>query len=172
MANDVVGFYLEESTGPYGLGINAILHFDDALLEQGHNYIQWLFPLPDKSERVQNAPVLDDFQIKQFQDTPAIKAKMEESLSVMLAFYGLRLNDDATITIESKDKVEAWVTPRNHNFLRITRIIRSLRIVGLDGLARAVMNAALEVADLFPDIISETTRQFWTQAYEEPYKRG
>lgn len=46
--------------GPDGSGrrIGEVLAFDDAQLERRHDFIQWLFPLPEPSRTVPGSPVL------------------------------------------------------------------------------------------------------------------
>ncbi|TMJ38226.1 MAG: hypothetical protein E6G87_06875, partial [Alphaproteobacteria bacterium] len=40
-----------------------VLAFDNAILERSHDYIQWLFPLPEASRFSAGAPVLSHEEI-------------------------------------------------------------------------------------------------------------
>ena len=58
-----------------------------------------------------------------------------------------------------------WLAPMNHNFLRLTRILRSLSLLGLEAEAQALL-AALE--NLYQggaeEIIGARTLAFWRGA--------
>ena len=64
----------------------------------------------------------------------------------MLEFYGLELDDDAEeLTIaRSADKFarrrSIWMTPGNHNYRRITRMLSSLQILGCPQYAVALLD--------------------------------
>lgn len=59
-----------------------------------------------------------------------------------------------------------WVTRFNHNHLRITRIIRSLRVLGLEEEAIAFFSALKNVQA--SSNISSKSLIFWTKAAERP----
>ena len=57
---------------------------------------------------------------------------MRKSFERMLDFYGLEYTDgQVRETIYFKESLKRWCTPKNHNFLRITRILKSLKLFGL-----------------------------------------
>lgn len=55
----IVPFYLGESPDVEGRKIKEIWAWDFETLECAHDYIQWLFPLTEKSHFNSNAPVVD-----------------------------------------------------------------------------------------------------------------
>jgi hypothetical protein len=55
---------------------------------------------------------------------------------------------------------ENWDYPTDHNHLRITRILRSLRILGLKEEAEAFYNALMAVREDTPRI-SARSRRYW-----------
>jgi len=55
-----------------------------------------------------------------------------------------------------------WNTRFDHNHLRITRIIRSLRILGLEAEAQAFYRALRET----PSKVSSTSKMYWQRAAE------
>ena len=116
----IVDFYA--GTGPdiRGRMQTDILAWDDAQLEAVHDYIQWLFPLPEPSAFNPDAPILTDADITAFHDRPELHSALCRSLSRMRQFY--RLTDTRA----------PWLTQGNHNMLRITRILRSLNLLGLE----------------------------------------
>lgn len=62
-------------------------------LESTHDYIQWLFPLSSVSSASLEAPILDANAITEFRGSEKLRANLIRSLRVMLAFYGLELDD-------------------------------------------------------------------------------
>jgi hypothetical protein len=87
----------------------------------------------------------------------------------MLSFYGLQLatSDDAPhITKGATFTARApnWLTPHNHNYLRLTRIIRSLDLLGRRDLAVALQSALEGIYLDFPDKIGPDTIRFWRSA--------
>ena len=52
----------------------------------------------------------------------------------------------------------------NHNFLRITRILSSLRLFGLTEEAEALLDVLEVLARKFPGPVSPETLEFWRDA--------
>ena len=107
--------------------------WDDEELEFVHDYIQWLFPLSDASAFNPDAPILTDEDIAAFAAEPALRANLAKSFERILRFFGL--TQDASGAVVEADNfasriVDIWEAP-NHNWLRITRILRSLTLLGL-----------------------------------------
>ena len=65
----------------------------------------------------------------------------------------------------SPERASQWAYNGDHNLLRITRIIRSLRFFGLEGEAQAFYQDALVVARWAR--LSKTTQQYWRKAAED-----
>lgn len=61
-----------------------------------------------------------------------------------------------------------WWCGFNHNHLRITRIIRCLRILGLESEAQAFYQALVETKEIYSGGPSETTYMFWRRAAKRP----
>lgn len=66
------------------------------------------------------------------------------------------------------ERSKNWLTPANHNHLRITRILKSLRLLGLEPESAAFFRA---LAAIYPGqsaaanpAISATTFRFWQSA--------
>jgi hypothetical protein len=61
----------------------------------------------------------------------------------MLKFYGLQCNEvgntdiEITKSDEYQERKQNWINAGNHNYLRITRILTSLRLLGLENYAQA-----------------------------------
>ncbi|CAN0501923.1 unnamed protein product, partial [Laminaria digitata] len=120
-----------------GPSLTEILEKGDHWLEITHGYIQWLFPTTNTSTNAPNAPVLLRGKGKYF------KTKIVSALSRMFVFYNLRmeveLGGEANVVKVTNFKANyKWLEPSNHNALRFTRIIASLRHFRLGVYANAL----------------------------------
>ena len=107
--------YLQgNGTDHRGRTLSEVQAADDNFLEVEHDYIQWLFPLKEPSYNVQDAPVITDDEIEKAKADKRVQENMKKSLERMIRFY-----------MENNH----WLVPRDHNHLRITRIIKSARII-------------------------------------------
>jgi len=152
-------FYADGGLDARGRRLEEILAWDDAALEAVHDYIQWLFPLPEPSAFNPAAPLPTHADIAAFRANPALRARLLAALARMRRFYGLA-GEDAQAAGQ-----RAWLTPGNHNFLRITRILRSLTLLGCAPEARALLGE-LERLAAGPagTVIGERTLRFWREA--------
>ncbi len=153
----ILHFY-RGGTDASGRTLAEILAWDDAPLEMVHDYIQWLFPLPERSAFNADAPLLTSEDIAAFRNDTALRDRLRTAYHRMLRFYALPTNNPEAFTPQ-------WLTPGNHNFLRITRILRCLRLLGLEAEARDFLNQleALYAAGA-GRIIGPRTLEFWRSA--------
>lgn len=98
--------------------------------------------------------------IAAFHDREPLRTALRESHRRMLAFYGLLPADERLVA--------QWATPGNHNFLRITRVLRCLTLLGLAGDARAMLAQLREVHARHAAVIGARSRQFWEGAVKQP----
>jgi hypothetical protein len=162
----LVDFYRGSATDTEGRLLNDILAWPDGDLEAVHDFIQWLFALPEPSQFNSDAPLLTDEDIAAFKSDPLLQANLMKSFDRILAFLGLTLSDQGEV-VEGQNFTarvpDVWGSP-NHNWLRITRILRSLVLLGMEGKAQAFyqwLDAAYR-SKRFP--IPANTFRFWTKA--------
>lgn len=169
----LVSFYEGATADNRGRWLREIQSWDFGRLEESHDYIQWLFPLKKRSTFNSSAPTLDSETISAFQSRPELKARLIGSMEVLLRFYGFKLQgtpDDPQVTRSEQWILRAanWMTPGNHNHLRITRILGCLRILGCRSHAEEFFRALQEV--YWSDFqertraISDETFSFWRSA--------
>ncbi len=168
-AGRIVSFYLAESADSSGRMIDEIHGWGYDQLDHIHDYIQWLFPLTERSNFNPDAPVLDKAQIEAFRTDEKLKAKLIKSFKVMLSFYGLQCDGiDATIKVfksgEYLDRKRIWLINGNHNYLRITRISTSLRVLGVEKYARAFFEFLDELHGEESGRIGHITYAYWKHA--------
>lgn len=176
----IVQFYSHAHVDNRGRALREILAWPDTELESVHDYIQWLFPLPEPSGVNPSAPLLDEQTIEAFLGSRALQDQLRESFSRMLRFYGLKLEDrGGTLQVTESpafaERASKWLQAGNHNHLRITRILRCLRSLGLDAEASAFfrwLSGAYERDQKrsWP-AIPETTFRYWRAAMGAVYNR-
>jgi hypothetical protein len=168
MANDtLLQFYSGEGTDEQGRTIGDIWGYSHEMLESVHDYIQWLFPLADRSAFNPGAPLLDHETIGRFRRDEILRRNLERSLRVMLEFYGLAIAGHEILRVPSfSERSRDWLTPGNHNFLRLTRILKSLSLLGLENRARQLLKVLEDIDGKRPGIIGKRTLEFWKRAVQ------
>ena len=112
--SDLHAYLIGQGRDAQGRRIDDVLGMPDADLELHHDYIQWLFPLPTASAAVPGSPVLSAVEIETIRSDPQARDALQRAARRMISFYSA--NDH-------------WLVPYDHNHLRITRIIQSLRLL-------------------------------------------
>lgn len=116
-----------------GRTLEEIVGWDDARLEMVHDYIQWVFPLPERSGANPWAPVLDAATIATIRGNAEMQARLRAAFDRMLTFYGFAQEDGAVVEDSRIGTASRnWLHAGNHNHLRVTRMLRSLRVLGLE----------------------------------------
>ncbi|KAI9827116.1 MAG: hypothetical protein M1819_007007 [Sarea resinae] len=171
----ILKFYTEPQSAKdfKGRTLEAILGLSDKDLEYSHDFIQILFPLPEGSPFNLRAPVIDRQVFEAFHSRPELRAQLHSSFVRMLKFYGFETHE----TAEGKAEVTILHVQTlgfnnlnkrfDHNHLRITRIIRSLRVLGLEEEALAFYKALKKVAETSGKISAKSI-MFWGRAAHRP----
>lgn len=167
--NRLLTFYRRESPDDRGRTLDAVRAFDTLDLERVHDYIQWLFPLPERSGANPSAPILTSDTIAAFREDADLRRELLVSFTLMLGFYGFRLVPGAA-RIERAANFNArlgeWFRSGNHNFLRMTRIMRSLTVLGMPDQARALLDQLEQLHTEHPRVVGDLTIGYWRRALE------
>jgi hypothetical protein len=126
-----------------------VLGFSDERLEEVHDYIQWLFPLPVRSGAQPGAPILTQAEIDAIRTDRSAQDTLVKATERMLLFYR---------------NTRWWLTSYDHNHLRITRIIRSLRILTGPEDAQRFYKAILDLNDAAGSPVNARSLEFWADA--------
>jgi hypothetical protein len=153
----ILGFLVGEQGDYKNRTFLQMLSFSDETLEKCHDQIQWMFPLHEESFHAITYPVLSPSIVNQARKSATIKENMKKAVKRMSDFYGFT-NDD-------RNKQRSWCRDHDHNLLRVTRIIRSLRFFGLEDEAAEFYDKAIESADYF--CLSKVTVAYWWKAMHE-----
>lgn len=145
----VLAFLQGEGVDGAGRTLFEVLAFDDAALERTHDFIQWLFPLEEPSAAVPDAPVLSAGEAAAIRESTLAQCALAAATDRMDVFYR---------------RTDRWLAPHDHNHLRITRIIRSLRLLAGDAAADAFRDAVLWRVEATRAPVSARSRGYWTTA--------
>ena len=136
----------------------SMLEWTDKDLENCHDQVQWMFPLHEESQHANTYPIVDKDVIDKAKQYPEIKDNLRLAKDRFERFYAIGAYED-------RDIQRKWCRDRNHNLLRVTRIIRCLRLFGLEEEAHDFYKKAYEVGEHFG--ISQLTKMYWSKAMFE-----
>ena len=135
--SEIIDFY-NGKIPLHGKTFNGVCMFNHTQMDYCHDFIQWLFPTVKVSAHHPNAPTLTQEDIETFNNSPILKKKLLYAFDTYLRFLGLeyQVDGDGSVFIGLADnyleRKLCWQTGYNHNFLRITRILSCLRLLGCE----------------------------------------
>ncbi len=163
--SQLTDFYACRAPDSEGRYLGQILDCSDEELETVDDYIQWLFPVPEPSQFNRNAPLLTKEDIAAFQGDLTLQTHLYKSFVRILAFLGLEIDFRGVVESDNfwEREKDVWSYP-NHNWFRVTRILRSLSLLGFRGQARALFRwlEAAYTSRKYP--ITEETFGYWSEA--------
>lgn len=167
----LIGFWLDDKPNDDGCTLYQILRWDRKKLESNHSYIQWLCPTYERSKPNPRAPVLTDSIVAQLKAGAGIGLQL--AFETMMSFYGIDLGGSDGLDLKRVlgEMEQDWLYPANHNYLRLTRILKFAKIFNLQvwGLptgfpaADRLMQVLEAVAAKWPDLVGSSI-EFWRQA--------
>jgi hypothetical protein len=167
----LVAFYRGDRRDHRGRLLSDIHKFDFSELEFNHDYIQWLFPLPEPSGANATAPLLSSEDTASFSSDASLRRRLLQSFELMLRFFGLELVDtsgEGSVSVRRArnfdERRHVWLHAGNHNFLRISRILRSLTLLGCSRYATAFLECLEGIYAENQETIGNTTIGYWRRA--------
>jgi hypothetical protein len=121
----------------------------DGELEAQHDWVQWLFPLATPSAAVPGSPVLTTSDIAAIGDDPRAIETLERASERLIRFYM---------------STDHWLSRYDHNHLRISRIIQSLRLLVSEDAAQRFYQAVLERNNAAGAPINQESLRYWRKA--------
>ena len=146
---EIVGFLEGKIPDHRGRILAVLLQQTDHQAEATHDYIQWLFPLDEPSRSVNGAPVLTELDIGEIKKSSLAQGNLAKSARWFLGFL---------------ERNRHWVTKYDHNHLRITRVIKSLRLLASDKAADEFRGKVLAAAGDNLHLVDQKARGFWASA--------
>ena len=144
-------FHFLEGAIPDGRGRtpSMIMAFDDQTIESTHDFMQWIFPLDEPSRSHPGAPVLDLFEIEEIKSSDVALENLMQSADWYFGFL---------------QRHDHWIRQYDHSHLRISRAIKSLRLLVSDEVADRYKAAILDFLGENISAISERSREYWLNA--------
>lgn len=157
--------YLEFYGGkpnPNGLKLHNVWKFTDHEYESYHDFIQWVFPSDEPSMILSNAPVVTKRDAMEFRFNEAAQLKLRHSYRQFLRFLGICLDLQGNPYVADEKKFHQRVCRQNHNLQRITRVLRSLMILGMPNHARKFESFLVDANHRYG--LNPISMQYWSDA--------
>ncbi|XP_071104468.1 opioid growth factor receptor-like protein 1 [Haliotis cracherodii] len=144
------------------------------ILESHHGYIQWLFPIRENGMNLY-AQELRVKEAEEIKKDPKTYERVLTSYKMMLNFYGMKLKDN-TGELERNPNWRQRYSHLNrsmHNYLRITRILKSLGELGYEHLkapfVRFILKEAMEQKTLENTL--DSCYNYWIETIKDDKTR-
>ena len=128
--------------------------------ETNHNFIQWIFPTNIPSNHQQHVPILVQPNIDKLIEDPIFLDRYAECFIKFMNFMKIDIQKQGqTILFVVTD---GFSHKRSHNYLRMSRLINSLRCFAFDDVSTALYNALVKDIGLKPDFVKQSAN-FWAR---------
>ncbi len=160
----IIEFY-DGGTDCEGRTLQEILSKSDDWFEVCHDYIQWLFPLPELSNFNENAPILTEKCIRAFHHSTKLQDNMLLAFERFLKFLGLEISCKVGKVTFGKNWEDRKVvfSQFNHNYLRISRCLGCLTFCGLGEFSNSFLECLQEIKEKH-GVVSENAMSYWIKA--------
>ena len=153
--------------------IERFIDFSYDQLENSYSYIQYAFPTKEPSMYNSKVPILTDKEIEWIRSDAGIQARsnLESMFLRMINFYGFTyFLSPESVSLQRSDffdeRSKVWLTPGNHNYKRLTRILKSLMLCGLEDDARKLYKELEKTYADYEDIIGAESFEYWKNAVD------
>lgn len=153
----IIDFYSDRGICCSGHSRTQLLMASDKEWEDNHSFIQWVFPSIEPSAYNLTAPILTKADIEVFTTNMQVRYNVYPSIQRFMEF--LRFQDPVTTK-------PFWWRERDHNQLRITRALNFFYDCCFDEALGDFKNRIQNLEAAHPNIISDTTYDFWNQNYD------
>ena len=133
----------------YGRTLSDIRAFSDIDINNEHNFIQWVFPTSTPSVSVPGSPVLTIEDIKIIRGSKLAVDNLCVSSEWFFSFL---------------ERNTFWIKTHDHNHLRITRVIQSLRLLVDADEADFFREQIFKFLGANKNKIPTRTQRFWVDA--------
>lgn len=168
-------FYINKEPDDKGRYFIDILHYDNNELKNTHDYIQRVFPLLEASECVANAPVITKEEVELIKKDKLALVNISKMYKHMLHFW--KIDDmwkkDAKDYLNPENKIGCfekmitiytlkphWISSNNHNYRRISRVIKSLTLFGLEKEVKDLKERLNILCEMYPKQIGNS-KDYW-----------
>jgi len=146
---------------------------EESPIDTRHDVIQLLFPTTKQSESGQQAILLSHLDIEKIREDASLQKTLLFDFAIMMKFLGFNFSvrdngaGSYAMKLTAPESVPFWARGKNHNQWRITRMLRSLSLCNLRGLALMFLSA-LKIMRSNPDvkIPPNCYTDYWSPAIE------
>jgi len=142
----MLNFLEDNERDVYKRYLKDIWTMSDEQIEDTHNFIQWVFPLNERSNEVPESPILTNEEIISIKKSETAQKNIKKSTEWFLEFL---------------TRNSYWICQINHNHLRITRAIKSLRLIHSNEEAEKFKNSIMNLIKGNEKKINLTTLEYW-----------
>ena len=142
----MLNFLKGNETDVYKRYLKDIWIMSDDQIENIHNVIQWVFPLNERSNAVPKSPILTNEEIISIKKSETAQKNIKKSAEWFLEFLS---------------RNSYWICQNNHNHLRITRAIKSLRLIHSNEEAEKFKNSIMNLIQGNENKINPTSLKYW-----------
>lgn len=146
---NILQFLEGKTENVHGKTISDIWAFNDSQIERDHNFIQWLFPTSTPSVSVPGSPILSVEEIEKIRESELAIDNLHKSADWYFDFL---------------ERNTFWIKPHDHNHLRITRVIQSIRLLSDPDDAAFFREQIIKLIGNKLSIIPAKTQKFWKEA--------
>lgn len=157
MDSQIIKFLRNEAADFKGRFLIQVIMMTDEQLERSHDCIQWMFPSDIRSQHSSYAPVLTEKDIQVMKSDKVVQCAIKTCLDRMLRFF------------ENND---FWLTQRNHNYKRLTRMLRCLWLADMKHDYVSLSKALDDVFIDNPDLVGEETYLYWKNANNDSFMKS
>ena len=151
-----------------GSGLSVLLSRQEkrhAFLEANPTYFEWIFPLDCQVRSVSPAPRVASEDIARFAACESLQTIVLEMLDIVLEFDGLQ-RTRTRITLKDECLLRDHMRPQSHHLPRISRMLRSLKLLGRSGESIALFEALDDALGHVPAL--KWTVATWQEATFDP----
>ena len=153
-------FFLDEEDVCIPYRHEEIVRFTDDEIERYHDFIQWIFPTSQPSRFNGEAPTIDEHFVSMFHGNQCVLQNYCKSCRRYLHYMDFDCNGDGNIRVYHGDR--PFYRLPYHNFLRMTRMLQSLRETGHPQCSANLFAQMIDILHSTPNHhIDDTTIAYW-----------
>lgn len=173
-----IAFLLGHEPDANGLTVNQYLHFHGVDWEQQHDVIQMAFPTKTQSKFHPEQPFLPaEFDMFDLEEDE--QQRLKATISLLLHSYLKSLeveflinHDNVSITMKPLGVAPYWANSRDHNTLRLSRILECLDIFEMRNIQKALFEFLVyDIGVTYYNDINAKTVAYWVAARENRLRR-
>ena len=156
----ILRFFLNEEDACIPHRHGDIVNFTDDDMERYHDFIQWIFPTSQPSRFYFKAPTIDEHFAVMLHRNPCALQNYCKSCRRYLQYMDFDCSGDGNIHTYRGDR--PFYGLPYHNFLRMTRMLQSLRETGHPQCSANLFTQMMTILRATPDHpVSNTTIAYW-----------